>query len=94
MTRDEIKNDSFKRITTAVSIVFPGIKTSTDGDILEFDDGAVKVELTSNDIDEGQFNVTNDGESVGEIWGIKPTVSLVVKEVCNIRKQKVLATIH
>jgi hypothetical protein len=94
MTRDEIRAESFGRITIALNEVFPGIQTKIDGDFLSFDNEAAKIEMLSNDVYEGYFDVTNDEGSLGSLWGIKPVVNVLIREVCNIRRQKVLSTLR
>ncbi|MCK9557758.1 MAG: hypothetical protein M0R50_06925 [Candidatus Cloacimonetes bacterium] len=90
MTHDEIRAESFNKFSTALNEVFPGIKSETDGDVITFDDNAVKVEMSSNDIYEGYFEVSNDISNFGALWGIKPVVSVLITEICRVRKYNLL----
>jgi len=91
MTRDEIRAESFNRITIALNEVFPNIPSKADGDFLSFDGEAVKIEMSSCDAYEGYFDITNDEGSLGTLWGVKPVVNVLVRAVCDIRRQKVLS---
>ena len=94
MTCDEIRVESFSRITAALNEVFPNIPSEADGDFLNFDGGAVKIEMASCDAYEGYFDITNDEGSLGTLWGVKPVVNVLVRAVCDIRRQKVLSTLR
>jgi hypothetical protein len=94
MTRDEIRAESFSRITAALNEVFPNIPSKADGDFLNFDGGAVKIEMSSCDAYEGYFDITNDEGSLGTLWGVKPVVNVLVRAICDIRRQKVLSTLR
>ena len=86
---DENRAESFNKIFVALNEVFPGILAATDGNLLTFDD-LVKIEITSNDIYDGYFDITNDDGCLGAVWGAKDAVNIVIREICNVRKQKVL----
>jgi hypothetical protein len=94
MTSDEIRAESFKTIQHILNEVFPGILCRQDGNIIEFEDGAIKVEIDGNDNREGYFNITNDTFRCGSYWGVKPTLSVIIQEICKIRKQKALKNLH
>jgi hypothetical protein len=94
MTHDEIRAESFSRITTALNEVFPNIPSKADGDFLNFDGGAVKIEMSSCDAYEGYFDITNDESSLGTLWGVKPVVNVLIRAICDIRRQKVLSTLR
>ena len=90
MTHDEIRAESFNKIFVALNEVFPGIISRIDGNFITFDDNTVKIEMSSSDIYEGYFDITNDEGSLGALWGVKPVVNVVIREICKVRKQKVL----
>ena len=94
MTHDEIRAESFGRISKALNEVFPGIKTEADSNTLLFDDGAVKIEMTTCDAYDGYFEITDENSSPGALWGVKPVVSVLITEICKTRKQKVLSTLR
>jgi len=94
MTRDEIRTESFKRIIAVLNEVFPGIPNKVDGDFLSFDGDAVRIEMTSSDAYEGYFDIRSGDGCLGTLWGVKPIVNIAIKEICNIRKQRVMDTIR
>ena len=94
MTRDEIRAESFGRITAALNEVFPGISSKADGDFLSFDGEAVKIEMSTCDAYEGYFDITNDEGSLGTLWGVKPVANVLIRAICDVRKQKVLSTLR
>jgi hypothetical protein len=95
MTHGEIRAESFNKFSAALNEVFPGIKCEIDGDIITFDDNAIKVEMSSSDINDGYFEISNyDSSNFGSLWGIKPVVSVLITEICKVRKQKLLSKLR
>ena len=94
MTRDEIRVESFNRISVALNEVFPGIQSHPDGDTLSFDGGIVKIVMSSADFYDGYFDIISEDTNPGSLWGIKPIVSALITEICRVRKQKILKTLH
>jgi hypothetical protein len=90
MTRDEIGAESFTRMVSALNEVFPGIKSRMNGNFLDFNDDDIRVEMTTCDNFDGCFDVIGDDGSHGTLWGVKPVVNVLVREICNVRKQKIL----
>lgn len=88
MTRDEIRAEAFSTIPRALNEVFPNIQSEPSGDIMTFDNGAVKIEMSSNDFYDGYFDITNDSSNIGAFWGTKSVISVLIREICRNRKQE------
>ena len=90
MTHSEIRAQSFNQLVGALSEVFPNIPHQISGDILCFDNGSVYIEMQGCDQDAGYFDVRHTEGSFGTLWGVKAIVNVVVREICNVRRRKVL----
>lgn len=90
MTHDEVRARSFEKISAALSMMFPGIPSRTNGDSLYFDDEIIRVEMSSSDSYDGYFSVLNEHSNSGNVWGVKPVVAILIREICEARKRKIM----
>ena len=94
MTCDEIRVKSFDKMLVVLNEVFPNIQSSQEGNTITFDNGSTRVEMSGNDNYDGYFEVFNEDSCLGTLWGVKDVVSVLIPEICKIRKQKVLKSLR